>query len=75
MAAFDALIANGHTVVIVEHNMEVIKCADYIIDMGPEGGRNGGQVLFTGTPEEMVKVKTKSYTAPFLKDELKSDKK
>ena len=71
LAAFNALIERGHTIVIVEHNMDVIKCADYLIDMGPEGGRKGGQVLFTGTPEEMVKKKTKSYTAPFLKEELK----
>ena len=56
---------------IREDNLDVIKCADYLIDMGPEGGRKGGQVLFTGTPEEMVKKKTKSYTAPFLKEELK----
>ena len=75
LQAFNALIQRGHTLIIIEHNMDVIKCADYLIDMGPEGGRNGGQVLFTGTPEEMVKAKTKSYTAPFLKDELKSDKK
>lgn len=52
LAAFDALIANGHTVVIVEHNMEIIKCADYIIDMGPEGGDAGGHVVCCGTPRK-----------------------
>ena len=65
------LVDAGNTVLVIEHNLDVIKCADYLIDMGPEGGRKGGQVLFTGTPEEMVKKKTKSYTAPFLKEELK----
>ena len=75
MNVLNKLVDKGNTVIVIEHNLDVIKCADYLIDMGPEGGRNGGQVLFTGTPEEMVKAKTKSYTAPFLKDELKSDKK
>ena len=65
------LVEKGNTIIVIEHNLDVIKCADYLIDMGPEGGRKGGQVLFTGTPEEMVKKKTKSYTAPFLKEELK----
>ena len=75
LGVLNKLVDKGNTIIVIEHNLDVIKCADYLIDMGPEGGRNGGQVLFTGTPEEMVKVKTKSYTAPFLKDELKSDKK
>mgnify|MGYP001093909320 CR=1 FL=1 len=75
LGVLNKLVDKGNTIIVIEHNLDVIKCADYLIDMGPEGGRNGGQVLFTGTPEEMVKVKAKSYTAPFLKDELKSDKK
>ena len=75
LGVLNKLVDKGNTIIVIEHNLDVIKCADYLIDTGPEGGRNGGQVLFTGTPEEMVKVKTKSYTAPFLKDELKSDKK
>ena len=75
LGVLNKLVDKGNTIIVIEHNLDVIKCADYLIDMGPEGGRNGGQVLFTGTPEEMVKAKTKSYTAPFLKDELKSDKK
>jgi len=52
--AFDMLIANGHSVICIEHNTEVIKCADHIIDLGPDGGDGGGQVIFTGTPEELI---------------------
>lgn len=69
MKAFDALIAAGHTVVIIEHNLDVIKCADYIIDIGPEGGDAGGNLVFAGTPEQLVKAKG-SYTAEFLKGKL-----
>ncbi len=69
LASFDALIARGHTIVIIEHNMEVIKCADYIIDLGPEGGDAGGYLLAAGTPEEVVKCKD-SYTARFLREKL-----
>ncbi len=65
------LIDKGNTVIIIEHNLDIIKSADYLIDMGPEGGRRGGEILFSGTPEELVKKKNvKSFTAPFLKDEL-----
>lgn len=71
LGVLNKLVEKGNTIIVIEHNLDVIKCADYIIDMGPEGGRGGGQVLFTGTPEQMIKAKTKSYTAPFLKDELK----
>ncbi len=70
MAALDALIERGHTIVIIEHNMEIIKCADYIIDLGPEGGKDGGNVVCTGTPEEVAKCK-ESYTGRFLVDKLK----
>ncbi len=69
LASFDALIARGHTIVIIEHNMEVIKCADHIIDLGPEGGDAGGYLLAAGTPEEVVKCKD-SYTARFLREKL-----
>ncbi len=70
LKAINALVDEGHTVIIIEHNLEVIKCADWIIDLGPEGGeKNGGNLLFEGTPEEMVK-KSKSYTAQFLKGKL-----
>jgi excinuclease ABC subunit A len=68
------LVEKGNTIIVIEHNLDVIKSADYIIDMGPEGGRNGGQILFAGTPEEMIVSDTKSYTTPFLRDELKNNK-
>lgn len=67
--AFNALIERGHTVIIIEHNMEIIKSADYIIDIGPEGGKAGGDIVFTGTPEEIVK-QADSHTGRFLKDKL-----
>ncbi len=66
LKAFDALIANGHTIVVVEHNMDVIKCADHIIDLGPEAGDKGGNIVFEGTPEEL-KLCEASYTGRFLK--------
>lgn len=69
LKAFDALISRGHTVVIIEHNMDVIKCADYIIDIGREGGKDGGHIVCTGTPEEIAKCKD-SYTGYFLKEKL-----
>ena len=65
----EELVDRGNTVITIEHNLDVIKCADYIIDLGPEGGDGGGEVLFTGTPEEIVKCKN-SYTGEFLKDKL-----
>jgi excinuclease ABC subunit A len=71
MKAFNALIVSGHTVIIIEHNPEVIKCADHIIDVGPEGGEKGGNLVFAGTPEELVKCK-ESYTGRFLKEKLTS---
>lgn len=74
LGVLNKLVDKGNTVIVIEHNLDVIKSADYLIDMGPEGGRNGGRVLFTGTPEQLVKCK-KSYTAPFVKDELKRKKK
>jgi excinuclease ABC subunit A len=64
------LVDRGNTVLVIEHNMDVIKVADHIIDLGPEGGDGGGQILFEGTPEDLVKVKA-SHTAKFLKAELK----
>ena len=67
--AMNALVENGHTVLIVEHNMEVIKSADWIIDLGPGGGKEGGQLVFQGTPEELVNV-NESYTGQFLKEKL-----
>ena len=67
--AFNALILQGHSILIIEHNMEVVKCADWIIDLGPEGGDEGGNLVFEGTPEEMVKSKN-SFTAKYLKEKL-----
>ncbi|MBP6073010.1 MAG: excinuclease ABC subunit UvrA [Flavobacterium sp.] len=71
LASFDALIDKGHSIVVVEHNLDLIKCADWIIDLGPEGGENGGQLLAVGTPEEVAKNQ-KSITAHYLKDKLKN---
>ena len=71
LAAFDALIHRGHTIVIIEHNLEVIKCADYVIDLGPEGGDAGGALVAAGTPEQVAECED-SYTARFLRDKLKS---
>ncbi len=69
MDVIQKLVDKGNTIVIIEHNMDVIKLADHIIDVGLEGGKGGGQILCTGTPEEVSKHKT-SYTAQFLKKEL-----
>ncbi len=69
--ALNALVEKGHTVLVVEHNMEVAKSADYIIDLGPEGGKNGGHLVFQGRPEDLIKVK-KSYTAGYLGEKLNS---
>ena len=69
LASFDALIEKGHSIIVIEHNLDLIKCADWIIDLGPEGGENGGQLLAVGTPEDIVKNK-KSVTGYYLKDKL-----
>jgi excinuclease ABC subunit A len=69
--AFNALIENGHTIVVIEHNPEIIKSADWILDLGPEGGDDGGRIVFEGVPEELVKEK-KSFTGKFLIDKLKN---
>jgi len=68
--ALNALVEKGHSVLVVEHNMEVIKSADWIVDLGPEGGKDGGHLVFQGKPEDLVKVKG-SYTGQFLKEKLK----
>jgi len=67
--SFNALIDKGHSIIVIEHNMEIIKCADWIIDLGPEGGEEGGYIVFEGTPEELVNCK-KSYTGYYLKSKL-----
>jgi excinuclease ABC subunit A len=64
------LVDRGNTVLVIEHNLDVIKVADHIIDLGPEGGDGGGEILFEGTPEEMI-AKSKSHTAKYLKIEMK----
>lgn len=69
LKSFEALIDKGHSIIVIEHNLDLIKCADYIIDIGPEGGENGGNLVATGTPEEIVKNK-KSFTGKYLKDKL-----
>ena len=69
LAAFNALIARGHTILIIEHNLDIIKCADHIIDLGPEGGDAGGNIVTEGTPEEVAKC-AYSYTGQFLQEKL-----
>jgi excinuclease ABC subunit A len=69
LASFDALIEKGHSIIVIEHNLDLIKCADWIIDLGPEGGENGGQLLAVGTPEDIVKNK-KSITGTYLKEKI-----
>ena len=66
LAAFDKLIERGHSIVVIEHHHDIIKCADWVIDLGPEGGDAGGRVVFAGTPEKLLKCK-ESYTAKYLK--------
>jgi excinuclease ABC subunit A len=70
VAIFQRLVNEGHTLIVVEHNLDVIKNADYIIDLGPEGGKNGGQLLFQGTPENLIKQKSNA-TGQYLKEKLK----
>ena len=69
MSVLNRLVDKGNTVIVIEHNLDVIKSADYLIDMGPEGGRGGGEVIVTGTPEEVAES-MKGHTAPFVKEEL-----
>jgi excinuclease ABC subunit A len=69
LKSFNALIDKGHSIIVIEHNIELIKCADYIIDLGLEGGKNGGELIFQGTPEELIKNKT-SYTAKYLAEKI-----
>jgi excinuclease ABC subunit A len=67
--ALNALIEKGHSILVIEHNPEVIKCADWIIDLGPEGGDKGGEVVFAGVPEQLPGVK-RSYTGKYIKSKL-----
>ncbi len=70
LGALNALVEQGNSVLIIEHNMDIIKCADWLIDMGPEGGINGGHLLFEGTPEQLVKLKDTNHTARFLAEKV-----
>ena len=72
LQAFNALISRGHTILIIEHNLEIIKCADHVIDLGPEGGDRGGGLVAAGTPEEVAQCK-ESLTGQYLKEKLKVD--
>jgi len=74
LLAFDALIKLGHTIVVIEHNLDVIKCADWLIDLGPEGGKYGGEMMYQGVPEGIVEI-AESHTSRYLKDKLPSQKK
>ncbi|HPG32753.1 MAG TPA: excinuclease ABC subunit UvrA [Lentimicrobium sp.] len=69
LASFNALISKGHSIIVIEHNMDVIKCADWIIDLGPEGGNEGGKLIFEGTPEDLIAVES-SFTGKYLKEKL-----
>ena len=69
LKAFNALIERGHTVLVIEHNLDVIKCADYVIDLGPDGGDKGGNLVCEGTPEDIAACE-ESITGKFLKDKL-----
>jgi excinuclease ABC subunit A len=64
------LIRQGHSLVVIEHNLDIVKCADYAIDLGPEGGDNGGQVVFQGTPRELC-LSEKSYTGKYLQEKFR----
>ncbi len=69
LKSFNELIEKGHSILVIEHNLDLVKCADYVIDLGPEGGKNGGNIIAQGTPEEVAKNK-KSYTGNYLKEKL-----
>ena len=69
LRSFERLLARGHSLVVIEHNMDVIKCADYLIDLGPEGGEQGGNLVACGTPEEVAACKD-SFTGEFLREKL-----
>ncbi|MFZ9755618.1 MAG: excinuclease ABC subunit A, partial [Bacteroidia bacterium] len=69
LASFQALIKKGHTVLCIEHNLDVAKCADWLIDLGPEAGENGGELIYQGTPEGLLAVEN-SVTAPYLRSKL-----
>ena len=67
--SFEALIEKGHSLLVIEHNLDLIKCADYLIDLGPEGGKKGGEILFQGVPEDLILLKNNA-TAHYLKEKF-----
>ena len=69
LSSFNALIEKGHSIIVIEHNLELIKCADYIIDLGLEGGKRGGEIIAQGVPEDLIKNES-SYTAKYLREKL-----
>ena len=69
LKAFDEIIRHGHSVIVIEHNLDVIKCADNVIDLGPEGGNKGGNLVFAGKPEELIKCKA-SETGKYLREKI-----
>ena len=71
LESFNALISRGHTIVIIEHNLDVIKCADHIIDIGPDGGERGGNIVAVGTPEDVC-ANSDGFTAKYLREKLLS---
>ncbi|MFT4668391.1 MAG: excinuclease ABC subunit A, partial [Gammaproteobacteria bacterium] len=72
LKAFNALLYNGHSIILIEHHPDIIKCADHVIDLGPEGGKGGGMVVFEGTPEELAVCKTSATAASIAEKVLKS---
>ena len=68
--SFDALLAQGHSIIVIEHNPEVIKCADWIVDLGPGGGKHGGKLVFQGAPEDLITC-SESVTAPYIAPKIK----
>lgn len=71
LKAFGMLIDHGHSIIVIEHNLDVVKCADYVVDLGPDGGDGGGNLVVAGTPEEVAKCK-ESITGRYLKDKLRA---
>ena len=67
--SFYSLLEKGHSIICIEHNLDIIKCADWIIDLGPEGGSKGGEIIFNGTPEDII-LEGKSHTGKYLKEKL-----
>ncbi len=65
LGAFNAIVGQGHSIIVIEHNLDIVKCADWVIDLGPDGGDMGGNLVFAGTPEDLI-LNQNSYTAKYL---------